>query len=342
MSLTERTQQLTPQEEHRLKRENANLRHQLKEAMERHDRSLKADSLFERATQSDVLMPEWSVRKQSSKKHQIIPVHLLSDFHFDEVVELSQTNGKNEYNRKIAERRLKRNFMKVGEVCRDYVKGFHYPGIVVAMLGDNFSGNIHEELKCTNEDTILGSLYHWLEPMGAGLKMLADEFGKVTVVSVVGNHGRNSIKPISKNRVRDNFDWLFSALLKRQFDQAGDKRFTWIIAEGHKQPFSVFDTKFLASHGDEAHGGSGIASLLSPLMIQAAKLKRLHDYDYWLIGHWHQLAAFKNVRVNGAGKGFDEYATIKSFEYQVPQQDLFFVSPEHGITASWPIFLEDK
>jgi len=342
MSLTERTQQLTPQEEHRLKRENANLRHQLKEAMERHDRTLKADSLFERAAQGEVLMPEWSVRKQSSKKHQIIPVHLLSDFHFDEVVDLNQTNGKNEYNRKIAERRLKRNFMKVGEVCRDYVRGFHYPGIVVAMLGDNFSGNIHEELKCTNEDTILGSLYHWLEPMGAGLKMLADEFGKVTVVSVVGNHGRNSIKPISKNRVRDNFDWLFSALLKRQFDQAGDKRFTWIIAEGHKQPFSVFDTKFLASHGDEAHGGSGIASLLSPLMIQAAKLKRLHDYDYWLIGHWHQLAAFKNVRVNGAGKGFDEYATIKSFEYQVPQQDLFFVSPEHGITASWPIFLEDK
>jgi len=103
------------------------------------------------------------------------------------------------------------------------------------------------------------------------LKMLADEFNKVTVVSVVGNHGRNSIKPISKNRVRDNFDWLFSSMLKRQFDKAGDKRFNWIIAEGHKQPFQVYGTKFIASHGDEAHGGSGIASLLSPLMIQATK-----------------------------------------------------------------------
>lgn len=341
MTLIDRTS-LPAHEDHRLRRDNASLRHQLKDALERADRTLKADNLLNAAASEDVVFPNWALKPTPHKKHQVIPVHLLSDFHFDEVVELSQTNGRNQYNRAIAERRLKRNFLKLGEVCRDYVKGFHYPGIVVCLLGDNFSGNIHEELKNTNEDTILGSLFHWLEPMGAGLKMLADEFNKVTVVSVVGNHGRNSIKPISKNRVRDNFDWLFSSLLKRQFDKAGDKRFNWVIAEGHKQPFSVYNTKFIASHGDEAHGGSGIASLLSPLMIQAAKLKRLHDYDYWLIGHWHQLAAFKNVRVNGAGKGFDEYATIKSFEYQVPQQDLFFVSPEHGITASWPIFLEDK
>lgn len=333
--------EISPTEQHRLKRENAALRSQLADALDRENRNASALHLLESAAALKPEMPAWTRKPSGKSGHEVTPVHLFSDWHLDEWVDRSQTNGRNEYSRSIAERRLKRNFERICIVCRDYVKGVRYPGIVVGMLGDNFSGNIHEELKESNEDTILGSLSHWLGPVGAGLKMLADEFGKVTVVAVVGNHGRNSKKPISKNRVRDNFDWLFAELLRRECVLRGDKRFTWIIGESHKQPFSIYGTRFVASHGDEAKGGSGIAGLLSPLMIAAARLKKIHDYDYWLIGHWHQLSAFKNVRVNGTGKGWDEYAAVNSFDFQVPQQDLFFVSPERGITASWPIFLED-
>ena len=116
---------------------------------------------------------------------------LFSDWHFDEVVKAEEVQYRNEYNREIAERRLKRYVEGVCKVATSYVHGFRYPGIVVGMLGDIFSGNIHEELRATNADKIMGSILHWLDPMAAGLATLAECFGQVYVVSVVGNHGRS-------------------------------------------------------------------------------------------------------------------------------------------------------
>ena len=40
-------------------------------------------------------------------------------------------------------------------------------------LGDNFSGNIHEELRNTNADVMLSSLLHWIGPVVAGLRLQA-------------------------------------------------------------------------------------------------------------------------------------------------------------------------
>lgn len=331
---------LPHEESHKLRRENAELRHQLSEALDRMERNQRVTSLFDASVARRIEIPDWTVKPTARKAHQVIPSVSFADWHFDEDVSRPQVNGLNAYNRQIALKRLERYFNQIRVICRDYVKGVEFPGVHINMLGDNFSGNIHEELRETNEDTILGSLYFWLEPVASGIRMLVEEFGKAHICAVVGNHGRNSRKPIAKNRVRDNFDWLFASLLKREFDLRGEKRITWAISESHKLPFTIYDTKFIASHGDEAKGGSGIAGLLSPLMIAAARLKRNFDFDYWTIGHWHQQSAFKNVRVSGSGKGYDEYAFVSQFEFQPPQQDLFFVAPKRGITASWPVFLE--
>lgn len=320
----------------RLEKENKALKASLRDALEKLDKESAAAAFASNLSSSKVQVPDWT-RKPSKAGHQAIPVLLASDFHLDEWVDKGQTMGRNEYNRAIAERRIRKLFERTCVVTRDYIKGISYPGITVAFLGDIFSGSIHEELRISNEDTILGSITHWLEPVSGGLKLLADEFGKVRVLGVVGNHGRNTIKPIAKNRVRDNFDWFFYQMLKRGF--AGDKRFTWEISEAHKLPFTVYNTRFIASHGDEARGGSGIAGLLSPLMIAAARMSKIYEFDYWLIGHWHRLSAFHNVRVNGSVVGWNEYAAIQNFGFEPPQQDLFLVTPEHGITASWPIFV---
>lgn len=266
---------------------------------------------------------------------------LFSDWHFDEVVKAEEVQYRNEYNREIAERRLKRYVEGVCKVATSYVHGFRYPGIVVGMLGDIFSGNIHEELRATNADKIMGSILHWLDPMAAGLATLAECFGQVYVVSVVGNHGRNTIKPIAKGRVRDNFDWLFARLLEKVMARSpAGKRVHWLIGEAQKQPFSLYDTRFIASHGDEARGGSGIAGMLSPQLIAAARMRKTYDFDIWLLGHWHYLSAYRGIRVNGSGKGWDEYAQVSNFDLQAPCQDFFLVAPHAGVIAGWPIFCD--
>ena len=331
---------LTAIEEHKLRRENRELRHELDAALRARVMDQDYQSFVTECLTRKLHVPAWTLPRRSVRRHEVIPCTLLSDWHFDEVVRPEEIQHRNGYNRQIAEARLRLYFENVVKCCRNYVHGFEYPGIVVGMLGDMFSGYIHEELRRTNSDVIMGSLLHWIEPVAAGLRLLADSFGQVYVVSVVGNHGRNTVKPIAKMRARDNFDWLFAQLLARELAKSGEKRIHFNIGDGQKVLFKLYDTKFLASHGDEARGGSGIAGMLSPQLIAYSRMKKNLDFDIWLLGHWHTLSAYRGIRVNGSGKGYDEYAALNNFDFQRPMQDLFLVAPGHGVIASWPIFCQ--
>jgi hypothetical protein len=56
------------------------------------------------------------------------------------------------------------------------------------------------------------------------------------------------------------------------------------------------------------------------------------------MGHWHTYLALSDVIVNGSLKGYDEYARLAMrAPYEPPIQALFFVHPEHGITAQWGV-----
>lgn len=324
-------------EEHRLKRDNAELRRKLDEALSVREQGETTEQFMRGLLARPVSVPAWvGAPAERGKRRQVMPVAPFSDWHLDEVVDPNQVNGRNAFNRGIAERRLKRYFDQVGIICRDYVQGFEYPGIVFPMLGDIFSGHIHEELRETNEDTTPGSLVHWLGPVAAGLEQLAAQFGRVFVTAVVGNHGRNTRKPVAKLRVRDNFDWFFAQMLAKHF--AKDRRFTFVIGESHKQIVDVFGLRILFSHGDECKGGSGIAGMLSPQLIAFSRMKKQLEFDLWCLGHWHHRSAYRGIRVNGSGKGFDEYAAVMNFDFQTPQQDLFFVAPGRGVIAEWPVF----
>jgi len=237
-----------------------------------------------------VIVPPWVTTPPSRKQHVVVPTAAFSDWHFDERVFPEQIQNANGYGREIAGRRLRNYFQNVIDVSHKFLAGFRYPGIVWPWLGDLFSSNIHEELRNTNADVMLSSLLHWAGPMAAGARQLADAFGRVYISVVVGNHGRNTMKPIHKMRVRDNFDLLFAQIVAREL--AGDKRITFAISEAPDLTYSVFNTTYQITHGDQARGGSGIAAQWSPLMLLAVrKLKRVR-FDYLVCGHWHRLGSF--------------------------------------------------
>ncbi|MCC6591618.1 MAG: hypothetical protein IT168_33335 [Bryobacterales bacterium] len=292
-----------------------------------------------------VSVPTWASPTQAGKK-LVVPTAFLSDTHFDEVVDPAQVNNVNAYSRAIAEKRLKAFFARTVKLGKQYLAGLSFPGIVLPLGGDLFSGNIHEELRQTNEASLAESLLHWIGPMVAGIRLLADEYGKVYVPAVVGNHPRGTPKPIHKGRVRDNFDWLFYQLLARELK--GDKRVTFAISEAPDFHYSVFQTKYCLTHGDQFRGGSGISGLLSPMMIgDARKRKRSQavnlPYDYLVMGHWHQLTQAKSVIVNGSLKGYDEYAFNSNFDYEPPQQAFWLTSIERRQTWCFtPIHVTDR
>jgi hypothetical protein len=291
--------------------------------------------------------PEWLTPKASATDHVAIPSLLLTDIHWDEVVSPSQIGGVNKYNRAIAEQRVRRAFERTVVVSRDYLKGLRYDGFQLFLGGDMISGIIHEELKETNEAQVMESVLSVVEPLEAGIQLLAKEFGKVHVVGVVGNHGRNTKKPRSKFRAADNFDWLIYRMIQR--DLAGRKGVTIDVPDSADAPVTIYQTKYLLTHGDQFRGGSGISGLLAPLMIGAHRKTRRETksgrgFDVMVMGHWHQTINLPTmgVIVGGSIKGYDEHAYLSNYTPERPQQSFWITTPEHGPTISGPIFVDDK
>lgn len=287
-------------------------------------------------------VPKWLTKPTSKKDRKATLVTILSDTHFDEVVNPSEIDGRNAYNREIAEMRLERYFQQVIRISADYLTGVSYDGAVLMLGGDLVSGDIHEELQDTNAAQTLETVLHWSGQLAAGISLFADAFGRCHVPVVVGNHGRRSRKPRMKGRARDNFDWMIGQLLARHFD--GDPRITFQIPDGTDAMVEIHDTRLLLTHGDQVSGGGGIGGIWPPVMRMIAKKRVRYSFDAVVMGHWHSLlmAPSAGVVVNGSLKGEDEYASIMGFAPERAQQACFTVAPEHGVTFSAPVFCDDR
>lgn len=292
-----------------------------------------------------VEIPDWLTPRQPSGRGQATLLTILSDLHLDEVVRPSEVDWLNAYNRRIAEQRLERFFAHVPMIARDYLAGLDYAGIVVALGGDLISGSIHDELAQTNDATTAETIRYWCGRLAAGIRYLADEFGQVHVPVVVGNHGRFSRKPRAKLRALDNADWLIGQLIAERF--IDDPRVTFDIPDGTDAHVRIYQTRFLLTHGDQTNGGGGIGGIWPPLMrLRARKLGRYQasgqPFDWLMMGHWHQLVSAQGLIVNGSLKGWDEYAAVSNFAPERAQQFLGAVTPEHGLTFTTPVFVDDR
>jgi hypothetical protein len=191
----------------------------------------------------------------------------------------------------------------------------------------------------------MGSVLHWSDQLAAALSLLADEFGKVHVPVVVGNHGRTTRKPMAKFRARTNWDWFTGHLLAREFRK--DARVTFDIADSADALVQSYGHTVCVTHGDQVTGGSGIGGIWPPIMrLDARKRARYaavqQPYDLLVMGHWHQLTWGPNFIINGSLVGYDEYAAVSNFGYQEPAQALWLMTPERGRTWMAPIYAQDR
>lgn len=303
-------------------------------------------NLLEKIDSVRLSPPDWSrkpIRKGST--YSSIPTLFLSDLHLDEIVRPEEIEGYNCFNREIALKRLKRTVEKTILVLRQYFAGMKYDGMMLFLGGDVFSGNIHDELIQTNADTLPGSLDYWADPLAAVIGSLQEEFERIHVAGVVGNHGRNTRKPRAKFRARDNWDWLLYRMLVRHFK--GNDRVTFQIPESSDTLVQIYTTRYNLTHGDQFKGGTGIAGMLSPLMLGSHRKSRRAEelqnpFDWLVMGHWHEYWLGKGIIVNGSLKGYDEYAYVSNFLPGPPTQALFVTTPEHGLTFTAPIFPMDR
>lgn len=293
--------------------------------------------------------PAWIMR-EGKGGHRGCPITMWSDFHWGEVVNRDEVGGVNEYNTDIARTRAKRLVDVTCDLAFHHMgrARVQYPGIVICLGGDMISGDIHEELSISNQITSMQTVNELTDQLAGSLDMMATKFGKVFVPCVVGNHGRSTKKMRMKGRVYTSFDWLVYCNLERFFKK--DKHIQFMIPPEADAHFKVYGHRYMLTHGDSlgVKGGDGIIGSLGPIMRGAIKVGRSEahigrDFDTLLMGHWHQYLTLPGVIVNGALKGYDEYARLAlRVPYTRPSQALWFSHPEHGITAHWQVYLEGQ
>jgi len=293
----------------------------------------------------EVAVPQWTCKPPSKVSDLTgVPTLFASDWHWGEVVRPSEIGGVNEYNLDIAHKRAETMLSVTIELLTKHLSSSRYPGICLVLGGDMISGDIHDELKETNEEP---TSVVWLDLLGVLTKVITDlqkQFGNVFVVGVTGNHGRMTHKPRAKRRNHSNWDWLLYQLLRRNLQS---DKISFLIPDGPDALYKLYHHRYMLTHGDQFRGGDGIIGPLGPITRGDVKKRSRQaqvnaGYDTILMGHFHQLIQLDSLIVNGSLKGYDEYAAANNFKFESPRQALWITHPEHGITFSMPVYVDRR
>lgn len=290
-------------------------------------------------------IPAWTMPKNSERGHSVIGC-LLSDIHMGEVIAAEEINGINEFNEQICRERLRRYFAAACQIGQRWASDTDCQGAFVSLAGDLISGDIHEELRITNDLTAHEQVRAMVEECAAGIAHLRETYGRVHVVCVPGNHGRNTPKSTAKLYARLSYDMMIGAMLQREF--ANDPNVTFQMSAAKDQMTPIFGRAVLTTHGDKmgTGGGQGFAGPMLPIIRGTKKVEAQYASvgrkpDLILHGHYHHTGNPGNVLSNGSCPGYSEYGDDLRVVYEPPQQWLYLLHSKWGLRERMPVQLEE-
>jgi hypothetical protein len=296
-----------------------------------------------------------------------VPVSPLCDPHVGEVVDIEQMGGLNAYNIDIFNKRLwgwANTVLQLIELRRSYVS---IDKIIVPLLGDMVSGEIHELAK-SNEMNIMSQVVRGAHLIAQALIYIAQNFSSVEVPCVVGNHGRMELKPPSKDAWQ-SWDYLMYQQIAHFCSRQTNIKFT--IPKTLIHVFQAGGRKVLMMHGDSLRGSLGIPWY--GLIREVGRLRqtlqlygRLEDelrqlqhkngtstdllevlapyFDSIMMGHFHtdndiDIGTGKAL-ICGCVKGTCEYAFGRLHVASEPTQVLTYWNDKLGFLAKEIIYLK--
>lgn len=290
-------------------------------------------------------IPAYSVQPSPSKAQSVVGVH-WSDTHMGEVIAADEIHGINAFDSEVCRRRLRRHISAACTIGARWASDTECVGAYFALGGDLISGDIHEELRMTNDLTAHEQVQAMVEETVAAIHRLKEAFGRVHVSCVPGNHGRNTPKSTAKLYSRLSYDMMIGAMTQREFES--DPLVTFQLSAAKDQVTPIFGRNILNTHGDKmgTGGGQGFAGPFLPIVRGTKKIQAQYasigvTLDLILHGHYHISGNPGNVLSNGSVPGYSEYADDLRAVVEPPQQNLFLLHSKWGLRERMPIQLED-
>jgi len=285
------------------------------------------------------LPPQKIIEKKYKHKDEGTVLALLSDIHAEHKITRQQTNGINEYNLEICQRRLDKfaiNLIKLTEKKRDII---NLDTLILALLGDFIHGFIHEEYQSTNLLTPIEAMMFITTELSKVINFILEKgkFKRIVAVCKVGNHSRTTDRVYSSNEAKVSYEWAIYHELARRYPEI-----EWVIEEGYFTYYKIYDLTARFHHGHEIKYQGGIGGLYVPLLRYVTRVNKQQRADFDCIGHFHSMDFLRNagILINGSVCGFDTYAQRKGFAPEPPQQTFQIIDSKRGLTTNEPILLE--
>jgi transposase-like protein len=290
-----------------------------------------------------ISIPEWVMTPGHPGKSVVCG--LLSDIHMGEVIAPDEIDGINAFNVEIARQRLRRYFQAFVEVGKRWASDTECQGAYLALGGDLVSGDIHEELRITNDLTAHEQVAAVVEEVEAGVKLLLKAYGRVHIPAVPGNHGRTTPKPTAKLASRLSYDMLVAQWLADRF--RGVAGVTWQFGAARDQTTPILGRPVFLNHGDAmgTKGGMGFAGPNLPIVRGGNKValqqSSVGRRPYLILcGHYHTSSNPSGILANGSVPGYSEFGATLRASVEPPQQWLFLMHSKWGLRERASIQLE--
>lgn len=276
--------------------------------------------------------------KQGSGTSEATPVILASDWHSEEIVTLAQTSGLNEFNAGICNDRVTQFFQSSLKLIRLLHQDVKITEVVLALLGDFITSDLHEEAAETNGELPMHAIIRVQNMIASGIEFLLNHSAYTFVVPCkVGNHSRTTKKVRFSVENGHSLEHLMYVNLAMYFRH--EPRVKFIIEDGYHQYLDVYGYTLRLHHGHTIKYGGGIGGLFIPAYKKISQWNKGRRADLDAFGHFHQTKDGGNFLCNGSLIGYNNYAVTIGADYELPRQSLFLIDKRRGRTCTWPILV---
>lgn len=252
------------------------------------------------------------------------------------------------YNSDILEKRIDLYTEKLLEITENQRMDHNVDELRVWLLGDIVEG---EEIFAGQSHLIDSGLYRQVGINGPRilskfLMTALENFKKVHVVGIIGNHGAVGGKSRKQHDPETNMDRLLYKILDLMFEKEDRITFNIPDGKGERNWYAVDrvgDYGSLLIHGDQLPAPTSYYGYYKKVMGWKDGAIPEH-FDDVFMGHYHQ--QFKMtigstiLRLSGSPESYNTYAQEYFSSMSRPCQHLMYIHPEHGVTSEYAIWLD--
>lgn len=270
-------------------------------------------------------------------------VVVWSDHHSEEEVKPGQVSGKNEFNLEVYDHRFSQLVHGTLAWLNIEQKKTSIKTLVIALLGDYFTNNIHEDAAESNLLAPMDAAYNAQCHLIGGIDYILEHTPKdleLLMVCHSGNHARTTKKQRIATEAGNSLEHYMYYVMRDHYK--GNPRVKFQIAEGYHSYVTFFGGyKIRFHHGHAIKYQGGIGGITVSVNKAIGQWNKTEWANLDVFGHFHTKFDGGNFIANGSLIGYNAYAVSIKASFEKPSQTFFLVNKKFmEKSATMSIFLE--